>query len=114
MWCPGDENIVQIAKEESKKETGYDTPTASAIEVTSVQANSGTSTLSPSGPYNTGIIPSDSTSPLKSPVQRPLKSTDQLEKENLVNIAALTDRDEEEWLEAVSLLDVDRVDNELS
>jgi hypothetical protein len=31
-----------------------------------------------------------------------------------VNIAAFTDRDEEEWLEAVSKLDVNRVDNELS
>jgi hypothetical protein len=51
---------------------------------------------------------------LKSPVKRPAKSTDQLEKEYLENNAALTDRDEEEWLEAVSLLDVDRLDNELS
>jgi hypothetical protein len=47
-------------------------------------------------------------------VKRPAKSTNQLEKEYLVNIAALTDRDEEEWLEAVSLLAVDRLYNELS
>jgi hypothetical protein len=65
MCSPGDENIVQIAQEESKEETGYDTPTTSAIKVTSVQANSGTSTLLPSGPYHTGTIPCDSTSPLK-------------------------------------------------
>ena len=51
---------------------------------------------------------------MKTPVQRPPKSTIQFEKEYLENTAALTDRDEEEWLEAVSLLDVDRMDNELS
>jgi hypothetical protein len=113
MCYPGDENIVQTALEISKEKSGYDTPTALAIEVTSVQANSGMSTLLPSGSYHTGTIPSDSTSSLKSPVQSPLKSTDQLEKEYLAYIAALTDRDEEEWLEAVSLVDVDRKDNEL-
>jgi hypothetical protein len=114
MCCPGDENLVQSAQKESKEDTGYDSPTASSIEATSTAANSGTSTILSSGPYYTGTISCDSTSPLKSLVKRPAKSTDQLEKEYLKNIAALTDRDEEEWLEAVSLLAVDRLDNELS
>jgi hypothetical protein len=41
----------------------------------------------------------------------PQKSTDQLEKEYLENIAALTDRDEKEWLDAVTLLEMDRLDD---
>jgi hypothetical protein len=94
MCCPSDESIVQIAQVESKDDTGYDTPTSLATGITSLHADSGTSTLSPSGLYHIGTIPSDSTSPLKTPVQRPSKSTDQLEKEYLENIAALTDRDE--------------------
>jgi hypothetical protein len=51
---------------------------------------------------------------LKTLVQRPSKSTDQFEKEYLEDIAARTDRDEEKWPEAVSLLDVDRLKNDLS
>jgi hypothetical protein len=82
--------------------------------VTNSHANSGTSTLSPSGFSQIGTIPCVSSSPLKAPVQMPSKYTDHLEKEYLENFAALTDRDEEEWLEAVILLEVDRLDNDLS
>jgi hypothetical protein len=114
MCCPGDENLVKSAQKESKEDTGYDSPTALSIEATSAAANSGTSTILSSGPHYTGTISCDSTSPLKSPVKKPAKSTDQLEKEYLENIAELTDRDEEEWPEAISLLSVDSLDNELS
>jgi hypothetical protein len=65
MCCPGDENLVQSAQQESKEDTGYDSPTASSREATSAVAHSGTSTILSSGPYHTGTIPSDSTSPLK-------------------------------------------------
>jgi hypothetical protein len=75
--------------------------------MTNSNADIGTSTLSPSGIYTRGTISSGSTSILKTPVQYPPKSTDQLEKEYLKNIAALTDRDEEEWLKAVTLLEMD-------
>jgi hypothetical protein len=96
MCCPGDENIVQSALKESKEDTGYDTPATLSIEVTTVKANSGTSTILSSGHYYSGTMPSDSTSSLKSTVKRPAKSTDQLKKEYLENIPALTDRDDED------------------
>jgi hypothetical protein len=67
MCCPGDENIIPIAQEESKDVAGYDTPTAPSIGVTNLHADSGTSTLSPSGLYQIGTNPSDSTSSLKNP-----------------------------------------------
>jgi hypothetical protein len=114
MCCPGDEYLVQSAQQESKEDTGYDSPTALSREATSAVAHSGTSTILSSGHYYTGTSSCDSTSPLMSPVKRPAKSTDQLEKEYLENIAALTDRDEEEWQETLSLLAMDRLDNELS
>jgi hypothetical protein len=114
MCCPGDENIIPMAQEESKDDEEYDTPTAPPIGVTNAHANSGTSTLSPSEIYQIRTISSDSTSLLKTPVQRPSKSTDQLKKKYLKNITALTYRDEEEWLEAVTILKVDRLVNDLS
>jgi hypothetical protein len=81
MCCPGDENIIPVTQEDSKDDEGYDTPTAPSIGMTNSNADSGTSTLSPSGIYTRGTISSDSASPLRTPVQRPPKPTDQLEKE---------------------------------
>ena len=45
-------------------------------------------------------------SPLKHPVQRPPKSFDQMEKEYIANVEALTDIDEADWLEAIALLEM--------
>ena len=58
-------------------------------------------------------ISQDTTSPLKHPVQRPTKSADQLEKEYIENVAALTGRDEADWIEAVTLLALDHSQNAL-
>ena len=55
----------------------------------------------------------DTTSPLKHLVQRPAKTADQLEKEYIENVTALTDMDEEEWLEAIALLEMEHAQNAL-
>ena len=39
-------------------------------------------------------------------MQRPAKTYDQLEKEYIENVEALTDLDEADWLEAVALLEM--------
>ena len=68
------------------------------------------SIVEPSSPSTSGtrtISSQDTTSPLKHPVQRPAKTSDQLEKEYIENVAALTDMDEEEWLEAIALLEME-------
>jgi hypothetical protein len=114
MCCPGDEKIVQSGQCESKEDNGYDTPTVSSTDATNVQSSSGASIISFRDSSNIETTTCDSPSPLKSPVKRPVKTTDQLEKEYLENIAALTDRDEEQRQKAVSLLAVDRLDIQLS
>ena len=48
----------------------------------------------------------DTKSPLKHLVQRPAKSYDQMEKEYIENVEALTDLDDADWLEAVALLEM--------
>ena len=56
----------------------------------------------------------DTTSPLKHPVQRPVKTYDQLKKEYIENVEALTDLDEAEWLEAVALLKMEHTQQVLN
>jgi hypothetical protein len=97
-----------VAQDDSKDDEGYDTPTAPSFGMINSNADIGTSTQSPSVIYTRRTISSGSTTSLKTPVWYPPKSTDQLEKEYLENIAALTHRDEEDWLKAVILLEIDR------
>jgi hypothetical protein len=109
MCCPGDENILRGEQQDTKNDDEYDNPAATSIGLVNSNADSGVSTSLPSAIDTMKAISHDTTSSLKHPSQRPPKSANYLENEYLENIAALTDRDEADWIEAVTLLKIDRL-----
>ena len=113
MCCPGDENIVHVEQEDTKSDDEYDTTAETSVNLINSNAVTSVETSSPSAGDTMRLTSQVTTSPLKHPVQRPTKSADQLEKEYVENVAALTDRDEADWLEAVTLLELDHSQNAL-
>jgi hypothetical protein len=108
MCCPGDENTLRVEQQDTKDDDKYDTPAVTSIGLIYLNADSGMTTLLPSAIDTMEPISLDTTSPMKHSVQKPTKSANQLEKEYLENISALTDRDEADWIKAVTLLEMDR------
>jgi hypothetical protein len=113
MCCSGDEHTLPVEHQDNKDDDGYETPSVPTMRLPHSNADSGSSTLSPSGIYTRRLISPVSTNPLKNSVHRPQKATYQLDKEYFENISALTDCDEADWLEAVTLLEMNRSDDAL-
>ena len=113
MCCPGDESLVRVEHEDPKSDEDQEDTTST----TNNSANIITvHIVEPSSPVKSGlrlISSQDTTSPLKHSVQTPAKTYDQLEKKYIENVAALTDMDEEEWLEALVLLEMEHAQHAL-
>ena len=109
-----DENIVRVEQDDTKSDEERDTTAGTSNN--SVNSNA-VNIVEPSSPSASGTMrlnSQDTTSPLKHPVQRPAKTADQLEKEYIENVAALTDLDKENWLEAIALLKMEHSQNVLN
>ena len=106
MCCSGDEHLVPVEHEDMTSNVTMTATTSTTT--TSANINTGDS-VEPSSPMasDSTLINSQNTKiPLKHPVQRPVKSYNQREKECIENLEALTDLDEADWLEAVALLEM--------
>ena len=114
MCCPGDESLVQVEHEDPKNDVAQEVTTST----TTTSANINTDHIvEPSSPVASALNLNnfqDNTSPLKHPVQRPVKTYDQLEKEYIENVEALTDMNEADWLEAISLLEMEHTQHVLN
>jgi hypothetical protein len=82
--CAGDENIVQVEHEEQNSDDGEGSTAGTSVSLIKLPAE--TDTMRP--------FSENTTNPLKHPVQRPAKTADQLEREYIDNVSALTDLDE--------------------